>query len=145
MKATRQEVFWSHVNKDGPVVRPELGPCWEWTNRCVHHNGYGFFWFRGRMHMAHRVVFWLAGLEPPTWPMVVDHICKNKKCVRMDHLRAVSQADNTTIYADRSKMGERLSAKLRALPRIACGCGRLIGATGIGQHRKVCALAASAP
>src|SRR4051812_27991288 len=23
--------FWSKVNKDGPVVRSDLGPCWIWT------------------------------------------------------------------------------------------------------------------
>lgn len=28
---TYEQRFWAKVDKNGPVVRPELGPCWIWT------------------------------------------------------------------------------------------------------------------
>ena len=38
-----EELFWSKVDKDGPIpeFRPDLGPCWLWTGYVHKDSGYG--------------------------------------------------------------------------------------------------------
>ncbi len=78
--------FWSKVEKtDG---------CWNWIGT-TSPDGYGSIgkWINERKHSiqirAHRLSLYLSGVEVPTY-LVVDHICRNRKCVNPKHLRAVS-------------------------------------------------------
>lgn len=72
-RATIQERFWVKVNRDGPIPahRPDLGPCWVWTQG-RHSAGYGQFYPRhGKPTGAHRVAYELLigpipDLEPVT-------------------------------------------------------------------------------
>lgn len=80
-------------------VRKLDSGCWEWTGAIV--KDYGQMFHGGKHLMAHHAALILSGREPPTWPMVVDHICRNPRCVNPDHLRVVHQTDNITIYARR--------------------------------------------
>ena len=90
---TPEERFWPRVNKDGPVSahRPDLGPCWVWTGGLAE--GYGMFWLDGRNIHAHIVSFtWEYGDIPEGWER--DHLCRNRACVRPDHLEAVTHWTN---------------------------------------------------
>lgn len=59
--------------------------------------------------LAHRVAWLLAGRELPIWPVTLDHICRNKACVRVEHLRVATRSQqnmNTGLRADNTS-GER--------------------------------------
>lgn len=78
-----RRAFWSHVTKtDG---------CWYWKDRLVDR--YGAFWVRGKLHRAHRVSYALAhGRCPTGW--IVRHLCGQRNCVRPEHLRLGTCAEN---------------------------------------------------
>lgn len=87
-RASLQERFWAKVNKDGRVVRPELGPCWEWI-AALRPDGYGVIGLGGRgdgIGRAHVLSWeWANGREVPQGLFVL-HACDNPPCVRPDHL-----------------------------------------------------------
>jgi hypothetical protein len=95
-----------------------LGPCLEF--RGGHARGYAKIWvntigptFDGRVkrvHLSvHRVVYEAAcGLIPKG--MVIDHACANRGCIRLEHLRLVTQKQNLEHRAGattRSRTGVR--------------------------------------
>jgi HNH endonuclease len=105
------ERFWEKVNKDGPIpeVKPELGPCWIWTDS-LDEKGYGRFNDGERPRKAHDFSYELhfdkmpTGLEP-------DHLCRNRPCVRPAHLEAVTHRVNSqrAAYAqDECSRGHKL-------------------------------------
>lgn len=66
--------------------------CWTWT-AALRDDRYGAFWFNGRMRLAHRVAWEMVrGVIPPG--MTLDHTCRNRRCVRVEHLEAVSLKEN---------------------------------------------------
>lgn len=86
--------FWAKVNRNGPVSshRPDLGPCWEWT-KGQRGAGYGSFRLDGRPQRAHCVAYeWANGPVPDG--MELDHLCRNRICVRPSHLEAVTHREN---------------------------------------------------
>ena len=69
------------------------GDCWEWTGR-IDRYGYGEFKHGGVKHKAHRWIYETLNFRLETkW--FVDHLCRNRKCVRPDHLELVSPEENT--------------------------------------------------
>ena len=84
MKKTAEERFWEKVDK--------TGECWLWTAYCTHA-GYGRFGYGGNMVRAHRLSYEWAHGEIPEG-MQVDHRCHSRNCVRPDHLRLVTNAQN---------------------------------------------------
>lgn len=75
--AAFEEAFWERVNKDGPTVRPELGPCWLWTGGFSQN--YGLLRIGGRAIRASRVSWILANRRYPNGPLIM-HACDNPPC-----------------------------------------------------------------
>ena len=84
MRPNGQAEFWAKVHK--------TETCWFWTGGQTSH-GYGSFPLNGGSVPAHRYAYELAnGAIPPGKQL--DHLCRNRACVRPDHLEAVSQRVN---------------------------------------------------
>lgn len=63
-------------------------------------NGYGAFSIgtgkSRRLCKAHRVAWVIAtGLDIPAG-LTIDHVCRNRACVNIGHLRTLTQRDNVT-------------------------------------------------
>lgn len=136
------ERFWAKVH---PC--PITG-CWRW---CASSNGRGYGQYflgkingRKRLTTAHRAM-WIAMVGDPG-PLVVDHQCHNwdlscrltvtcphRACVRLDHLRAVTQAVNLT--DGHTPQGDRLRTG-------TCGRGHDLSIPGAllpDGHCRLCA------
>lgn len=84
MKKTAEERFWAKVDK--------TGECWLWTAARAS-GGYGQFWRGGKMVYSHRLAFeWTHGEIPRGTH--VDHKCHTHNCVRPEHLRLATNAQN---------------------------------------------------
>ena len=71
----------------------DQGGCWEWTGakgRC----GYGHMNINGVTRVAHRIGYELLVGQIPGG-MTLDHLCRNRACVRPDHLSPATHRDNT--------------------------------------------------
>jgi hypothetical protein len=85
--------FWAKVNKDGPIParRPDLGPCWVWA-KGLDPDGYAVFRYKGGQR-AHRFIYEQM-VKPIPKGLVIDHLCRNRACVRPDHLEVVTSRVN---------------------------------------------------
>lgn len=90
------------------AARTEMrGDCLEWTGGLMA--GYGRLFVDGRAVRAHRYA-WERANGPIPDGMVVDHICHNPSCVKVDHLRVATVAQNSANRAgadSRNKSGHR--------------------------------------
>ncbi len=73
------------------------GGCWVWQGQLGH--GYGVFWCGGKNVRAHRFAHEAFVGEIPQG-LTIDHLCKNRACVRPEHLEAVTGEENTTRAID---------------------------------------------
>ena len=80
------ERFWAKVDSG---VDP--AGCWVWLAG-QDSSGYGLFWV-GRNVKAHRFAFELAFGPIPNGRQL-DHLCRQRLCVRVDHLEVVDQRTN---------------------------------------------------
>lgn len=86
--ATDEERFWSKVEK--------TDDCWQWTASTMGGRyPYGWFSKSGVKSVghAHRFSYELHNGPIPEG-LVVDHLCRNPRCVRPDHLEAVTWREN---------------------------------------------------
>lgn len=103
--------LWAKVDKNGPLIRDDIGPCWVWTaTKCT--SGYGQI-KRGGKHgecvPAHRVV-WELTYGPIPDGMYVLHKCDNRTCVRPSHLFLGTHLDN---MRDMMTKGRGVTAETR--------------------------------
>lgn len=81
---TTSEKFWDNVKKDGE--------CLVWTKPLLN-SGYGHFRMHYKWVSCHRYAYTLAHGEIPD-NLVIDHLCHNKACVRVEHLRLATTKEN---------------------------------------------------
>lgn len=77
--------FWSKVNR--------TSKCWIWTGSTDQH-GYGYFRINKELVvLAHRFAYVeRCGAIPEG--LELDHVCRNRSCVRPDHLEPVTRREN---------------------------------------------------
>lgn len=90
-------------NGTGPVIefdevpcrRPDLeGPCRVFRG-CLSEKGYGRVRVNGKTILVHRYVFEQANGPIPV-DREIDHMCRNRACCNVKHLRAVPHQVNAT-------------------------------------------------
>jgi hypothetical protein len=65
--------------------------CWIWKG--VREGGYGGIYDRKQRYQAHRISYMLH-VGPIPEGLVIDHLCRNTRCVNPDHLEAVTEQVN---------------------------------------------------
>lgn len=77
--------FWRRVEK--------TETCWNWIGQIVA--GYGVISFGGKSQKAHRIS-WEMEHGPIPEGLTIDHLCRNKRCIRPDpsHLEPVTNTVN---------------------------------------------------
>lgn len=74
-------------------IEPEpMSGCWLWTGEVIW-NGYGHSQTTG---LAHRYA-WERANGPIPAGLVVDHKCRTRSCVNVDHLRVVTRTENVLV------------------------------------------------
>jgi hypothetical protein len=84
--------------------------CWEWSRPT--DKGYGRFWIKGKNGLAHRIAYEIAYGPIPN-DLHIDHLCRNRSCVRPDHLEPVTLAENVLRGYGISAQNKRKSHCLR--------------------------------
>lgn len=79
---------------DGRYDEDENG-CWVWRG-VLNRGGYGRLTVAGKQWLAHRYAWTLAVGDIPNG-LTIDHLCFNAACVNPDHLRELSQSDNSRL------------------------------------------------
>lgn len=87
----RVERFWAKVDQRGPLMPEMDAPCWMWIGH-VSEDGYGTF-SAGRMVKAHRFAYELL-VGPIPEGLMIDHRCRNTRCVNPTHLEPVTNRVN---------------------------------------------------
>lgn len=90
-------LVWHLMSKCHITMKPDS--CWEWRGR--YSAGYGYFYYKGRKYMMHRLMYeiWYGSIPKG---MVIRHMCHNHQCCNPEHLKMGTQKQN---MADMRKAG----------------------------------------
>jgi hypothetical protein len=91
IKAQAKASTPAHLRIAANVTIDTVTQCWNWTG--ATSRGYGHLTFQGGGHPAHRVSF-EAYRGPIAEGLVLDHLCRNTRCVNPDHLEPVTHREN---------------------------------------------------
>ena len=118
---TPHQLFWEKV---------EVGPgCWNWRAN-TDPDGYGRFWFGGKLAKAPKAALVLSGVEVPAGLCVLHH-CDNRLCVRPSHLFLGTGQDNMRDMAAKGRgCGMKIAARDARWIRKAY-------AAGLGTHKEI--------
>ena len=121
-RSTPVERFGTKVDRDGPVpgCDPSLGRCHVWIG-ARSRTGYGYLRVGDRSVRAHRFA-WEHVHGPVPDGLELDHLCRNRACVRVSHLEMVERAENL-------RRG-RVARGVRRLPCSVDGCSKTAHARG---------------
>lgn len=82
----------------------DAGDCWIWTGS--RFGRYGGIYAAGRHRLVHKVLYEIEN-GPVPGGLELDHLCRNRLCVRPAHLEAVTHQENVL------RGGRHLAAVLR--------------------------------
>ena len=108
----------------------EASGCHEWTGK-LSADGYGHVIRKSGTRQAHRVALVLRGVDVPL-DAVVDHLCRNRRCVNPKHLEVTDIRTNTMRGAS------PIGASIRAIETGVCRRGhdvRVVGFHSSGRFR----------
>lgn len=80
--------FFSKVHQTGNSAKA----CWEWTSY-RDKDGYGSFCLRRSARAAHFVAWTIEHGQIPDG-LEIDHLCRNRACVRPSHMELVTHREN---------------------------------------------------
>lgn len=97
LKAKETGILSCNLEKVSEFTRrisiDEESGCWNWTGSIS--NGYGRFRINPRTVSTHRVMYELChGFSENFANNVLDHLCENKRCVNLEHLKLCSNTEN---------------------------------------------------
>lgn len=73
-------------------MAPQPNGCIEWTGG-IDTPGYGAIRYEGKRWRAHRLIYTLFR-NPIPERKILDHLCRNRRCVNLDHLELTTQSVN---------------------------------------------------
>lgn len=79
-----------HILRKVQIV---AGECWSWTGG-TNPKGYGRVSLKGGKNMFVHRMFYEAEKGTIGDGLVIDHLCRNRRCCNPDHLEAVTNAEN---------------------------------------------------
>jgi len=79
----------------GYRIDKTLEGCWPWPGS-KNRSGYGTVQYHGKSWMAHRLSYFLTTGETIPEGRVILHSCDNPACVRPDHLKTGTHAENAS-------------------------------------------------
>jgi hypothetical protein len=91
--------YWRGAVCDGPIdftieAAGYKTPCWMWKKCVTKRSGYAVMSHKMKSHRAHKLLYELTFDKVPEG-MVLDHLCRNRACVRPDHVEPVTCTENT--------------------------------------------------
>lgn len=98
--------FWAKV------ARAAGSGCWEWLASVNVRDGYGQYRIKGKTRRAHIVAYELVVGRVPLG-LVLDHICRNRRCVNPAHLDPVTLGENTRRGMSPTAIASRTNRCLR--------------------------------
>jgi hypothetical protein len=104
--------------------------CWLWL-RGLDRDGYGVSYLGGRRG-AHRVS-WIMARGPVPRGLVLNHICRTRRCVNPAHLELVTRREN--VFRN-SEARAAINARKTHCPRGHPLEGR--ESAGSGRYRRIC-------
>lgn len=99
--APRITEFWMHVGRTN-----DENDCWPWTG--YSDDGYGLFFWNGRMVGAHELALTFTTGERRAPSLDTCHSCNNPICCNPNHLRFDTRASNVAdmVAAGRARRGK---------------------------------------